>query len=150
MYLMIFFFLMIRRPPRSTRTDTLFPYTTLFRSSMQADRAALELLLDAREGLQVAQRDQNRRLFAGAPLFDQAGMRQLAHHLGARRLGDTEPAPQIVGVAVALQPLFHQFANAAALTLAPPDDDADPQLLYGDRAGGPHTLLHERQSVGVG
>src|SRR3546814_14989104 len=27
-----FFFLMIRRPPRSTRTDTLFPYTTLFRA----------------------------------------------------------------------------------------------------------------------
>src|SRR3546814_14183933 len=27
-----FFCLMIRRPPRSTRTDTLFPYTTLFRS----------------------------------------------------------------------------------------------------------------------
>src|SRR3546814_12365728 len=26
------FFLMLRRPPRSTRTDTLFPYTTLFRS----------------------------------------------------------------------------------------------------------------------
>src|SRR3546814_13950109 len=30
---MSFFFLMIRRPPRSTRTDTLFPYTTLFRSA---------------------------------------------------------------------------------------------------------------------
>src|SRR3546814_15693555 len=30
--LFLFFFLMIRRPPRSTRTDTLFPYTTLFRS----------------------------------------------------------------------------------------------------------------------
>src|SRR3546814_12459228 len=29
----LFFFLMIRRPPRSTRTDTLFPYTTLFRST---------------------------------------------------------------------------------------------------------------------
>src|SRR3546814_20022802 len=28
----IVFFLKIRRPPRSTRTDTLFPYTTLFRS----------------------------------------------------------------------------------------------------------------------
>src|SRR3546814_3838270 len=28
----MFFFLMIRRPPRSTRTDTLFPYTTPFRS----------------------------------------------------------------------------------------------------------------------
>src|SRR3546814_20089183 len=30
--LWLFLFLMIRRPPRSTRTDTLFPYTTLFRS----------------------------------------------------------------------------------------------------------------------
>src|SRR3546814_1980576 len=29
----LFFFLMLRRPPRSTRTDTLFPYTTLFRSN---------------------------------------------------------------------------------------------------------------------
>src|SRR3546814_15926273 len=28
----VFFFLMIRRPPRATRTDTLFPYTALFRS----------------------------------------------------------------------------------------------------------------------
>src|SRR3546814_3779062 len=34
---MICLFLMIRRPPRSTRTDTLFPYTTLFRSA-GADR----------------------------------------------------------------------------------------------------------------
>src|SRR3546814_20536547 len=29
----VLFFVMIRRPPRSTRTDTLFPYTTLFRST---------------------------------------------------------------------------------------------------------------------
>src|SRR3546814_17446329 len=39
---LLFFFLMIRRPPRSTRTDTLFPYTTLFRSCAQIGR---ELLL---------------------------------------------------------------------------------------------------------
>src|SRR3546814_12997983 len=38
---MWFFFLSIRRPPRSTRTDTLFPYTTLFRS-----RARIGLELD--------------------------------------------------------------------------------------------------------
>src|SRR3546814_14997967 len=31
----LFFFLMIRRPPRSTLTDTLCPYTTLFRSLVQ-------------------------------------------------------------------------------------------------------------------
>src|SRR3546814_12446893 len=34
----IFFFLMIRRPPRSTRTDTLFPYTTLVRSAIRRRR----------------------------------------------------------------------------------------------------------------
>src|SRR3546814_17928279 len=33
-----FFFFMIRRPPRSTRTDTLFPYTTLFRSGGSASK----------------------------------------------------------------------------------------------------------------
>src|SRR3546814_1412355 len=33
------FFLRIRRPPRSTRTDTLFPYPTLFRSKMRIDVA---------------------------------------------------------------------------------------------------------------
>src|SRR3546814_19932929 len=55
--LSLFFFLMIRRPPRSTRTDTLFPYTTLFRSragdavaaSAEHDRDAVveaDLVLD--------------------------------------------------------------------------------------------------------
>src|SRR3546814_14163820 len=47
-----FFFLMIRRPPRSTRTDTLFPYTTLFRSLSDRDalKAAWEqFFLAARE-----------------------------------------------------------------------------------------------------
>src|SRR3546814_13833365 len=34
--LCIYSFLMIRRPPRSTRTDTLFPYTTLFRSVIES------------------------------------------------------------------------------------------------------------------
>src|SRR3546814_15237655 len=37
MFLFCFLFLMIRRPPRSTRTDTLFPYTTLFRSEESRD-----------------------------------------------------------------------------------------------------------------
>src|SRR3546814_12536652 len=41
-----FFFLMIRRPPKSTRTDTLFPYTTLFRS--QGEAQSLPLYLGAR------------------------------------------------------------------------------------------------------
>src|SRR3546814_4937330 len=39
-----FFFLMIRRPPRSTRTDTLFPYTPLFRSLVEVGDPALVVL----------------------------------------------------------------------------------------------------------
>src|SRR3546814_19307629 len=48
-WLLFFFVLMIRRPPRSTRTDTLFPYTTLFRSHFGFDVADL----DARAGMQT-------------------------------------------------------------------------------------------------
>src|SRR3546814_3800103 len=43
---LFFFFLMIRRPPRSTRTDTPFPYTTLFRSA-DAGRLDVAGLVDA-------------------------------------------------------------------------------------------------------
>src|SRR3546814_13528161 len=45
------FFVMILRPPRSTRTDTLFPYTTLFRSSV---RSVKDLLLET-----IAERKKN-------------------------------------------------------------------------------------------
>src|SRR3546814_8363475 len=41
---------MIRRPPRSTRTDTLFPYTTLFRSPLQDDRRHVSASRDRRHG----------------------------------------------------------------------------------------------------
>src|SRR3546814_19193875 len=41
------FFLMIRRPPRSTRTDTLFPYTTLFRSKKNEPEWMLDWRLKA-------------------------------------------------------------------------------------------------------
>src|SRR3546814_7394674 len=59
-----FFFLMIRRPPRSTRTDTLFPYTTLFRSNMRVlliedeptTAKSIELMLTT-EGFNVYQTD---------------------------------------------------------------------------------------------
>src|SRR3546814_12634958 len=60
---------MIRRPPRSTRTDTLFPYTTLFRSMKRAlrnlienslkygERAHVELVRDGPE-LRIEVRDE--------------------------------------------------------------------------------------------
>src|SRR3546814_16878202 len=62
------FFLMIRRPPRSTRTDTLFPYTTLFRSSalirLDVARVVVAFHLEDR-GLPVADID-HARVLAGA------------------------------------------------------------------------------------
>src|SRR3546814_10888414 len=54
----LFFFLRLRLPPRSTRTDTLFPYTTLFRSSREAVELSIEEQdIDAR----FAQNAQQRR-----------------------------------------------------------------------------------------
>src|SRR3546814_1418509 len=47
---------MPRRPPRSTRTDTLFPYTTLFRSAHAAARQATHLCLRAAAALVSAVR----------------------------------------------------------------------------------------------
>src|SRR3546814_11250715 len=53
------FFLMIRRPPRSTRTDTLLPYTTLFRSVDMVDRSPAEV-----DGARVEKRRIGRQTLA--------------------------------------------------------------------------------------
>src|SRR3546814_12068971 len=44
---------MIRRPPRSTRTDTLFPYTTLFRSTFSTEEFQEHLKVCARYGTRI-------------------------------------------------------------------------------------------------
>src|SRR3546814_18953733 len=48
MLCVFYFFLMIRRPPRATRTDTLFPYTTLFRSPAADEGARRQRRADRR------------------------------------------------------------------------------------------------------
>src|SRR3546814_16598454 len=59
---------MIRRPPRSTRTDTLFPYTTLFRSAGRDDTSILIVLtvrhLAPRVPISVVIRTQDNELLA--------------------------------------------------------------------------------------
>src|SRR3546814_12196653 len=52
-YVTVFFFLMMRRPPRSTRTDTLFPYTTLFRSIVMYKQARPHQKRRKRSGAEV-------------------------------------------------------------------------------------------------
>src|SRR3546814_2203509 len=56
---------MIRRPPRSTRTDTLFPYTTLFRSELVWRRA---------EGLEALARDSDVMVIAAKATEENRGM----------------------------------------------------------------------------
>src|SRR3546814_2149105 len=63
---------MIRRPPRSTRTDTLFPYTTLFRS-------------DPRQRVDVAQVRDRERAVASVQVAGAAGIAFGAHETGQHR-----------------------------------------------------------------
>src|SRR3546814_19740825 len=72
---------MIRRPPRSTRTDTLFPYTTLFRSTLASRDAAAApvidpgFLTDARDMVTLrAGVRMMHRIAAAPPLSDYAGV----------------------------------------------------------------------------
>src|SRR3546814_7579982 len=53
---------MIRRPPRSTRTDTLFPYTTLFRSLVESAHVLVQRLSAAHAVLQALRTAQERTL----------------------------------------------------------------------------------------
>src|SRR3546814_12954362 len=65
---------MIRRPPRSTRTDTLFPYTTLFRSAFRAAIRTVrhESLRSGGVALSESKWPFNHRLLIAAPPW-QAG-----------------------------------------------------------------------------
>src|SRR3546814_14167213 len=81
----IFFFVRIRRPPRSTRTDTLSPYTTLFRSTPDEQLCAPDLgaVQDAFVTLVVAE------LLVGRA---RERVRAAAHELDPQRLGHAAQA----------------------------------------------------------
>src|SRR3546814_7045500 len=87
---------MIRRPPRSTRTDTLFPYTTLFRSKNLRHRTAQRgrRIRDGDTGL--AEGLHLRLRGALAPGDDRAGM---AHPLARRRRDARHEADQRLAAA---------------------------------------------------
>src|SRR3546814_17537036 len=92
-----FFFLMIRRPPRSTRTDTLFPYTTLFRSV--ADRPARPA--DKRPDKRNRDRDAGRR--RDEVLHRQPGhLRQIAHGGLARSEEHTSELQSLMRISYAV------------------------------------------------
>src|SRR3546814_3207444 len=89
---------MIRRPPRSTRTDTLFPYTTLFRSTEYpyrretAGRRALQRTRPASGRVRPADRAAQRRLFARR--FERrCALRRPLARSGSGRAGGDECRP---------------------------------------------------------
>src|SRR3546814_20291449 len=88
---------MIRRPPRSTRTDTLFPYTTLFRSSpldrgrMRIGRDALRQILLAIVAAPHLRPAEEETLIAGQPAQHRrflAAKRLLIGVIGDRQTGE--------------------------------------------------------------
>src|SRR3546814_14792124 len=136
---------MIRRPPRSTRTDTLFPYTTLFRSNIVPWQLAgwqvdvCPLTEDGRIDLDVAERlltpEHNMVAFAhvsnvlGSPL-DVARAADLAHRVGAELLIDgCQAVPRLP-------------VDVAAL-------GCDYYVFSGHKLYGP-TRVGDRKSVGEG
>src|SRR3546814_19396271 len=128
----MFFFLMIRRPPRSTRTDTLLPYTTLFRSEAQDHRQpAVRTVFRAdaaTDRLEVATHDPQADTHVGSPLAVAAlvGLRP-----GAQRHVALENAGQLAvrhaGAAVEHRPLGPRLYRAQ------PDDDLPAVRPYLDR-----------------
>src|SRR3546814_11593344 len=103
---MCFFFLMIRRPPRSTRTDTLFPYTTLFRSRRIARPAGLLILMRLES---AAARQLEVDLFleqaGGFPqeLFDRSTQSAVANQIVERRMIRTEILDPLADAARVIQ-----------------------------------------------
>src|SRR3546814_2890090 len=120
---------MLRRPPRSTRTDTLFPYTTLFRS-LQDSRVAREL------GLQLP-----KLIFVASLIREifQADQRHI-ETLGRCRIRDGDP---YVEEAAVQRPHFHDF-SVGALPFEARDHDPACRL----RSGRKH--LGDGSSQGCG
>src|SRR3546814_16172994 len=95
----MFCFLMIRRPPRSTRTDTLFPYTTLFRSAVverdllgAGDLEALPLFDRAHERARVVQAAVGAGVEPGIAAPQPAGAQVAAIQIGVDDDGDLQLA----------------------------------------------------------
>src|SRR3546814_10661697 len=153
----VFFFLMIRRPPSSTRTDTLFPFTTLFRSGIidfrqvasladvecggRADRLGSEPLSIKQRLIFIGNFDEHhggsrrRRHFAA--------FRAHALEIGARRAGPLRPIARIdveaAEAALPVDPLPPvRIAFEARQDDPPVLREIEPERLFGDKNGSTH------------
>src|SRR3546814_10796915 len=121
---------MIRRPPRSTRTDTLFPYTTLVRSALDAvdplnveERAQAVLALHRIEQIAIART-------AGEP-FVKFGVYRIM--FDRHRVAPAQLAKGQMLVAAAIEPVH--IEREARLEQARRFDDAAKRIAVGPRVG---------------
>src|SRR3546814_19705484 len=113
----VFFFLMIRRPPRSTRTDTLFPYTTLFRSPCRP-LGLTALWYGAGEKSGLSSPSEQRPLNRESILWRRQGLRPLGPAANDRSRSFAKilrPSKQSKLTKVARFPLDQPFLNAVPL-----------------------------------
>src|SRR3546814_11411762 len=125
------FFLMIRRPPRSTRTDTLFPYTTLFRSIDPIEQGFVPKLEP--EGKTAFRHGEIRNI--GKMPSQRIGKRQPARGVDAVRFSDMptqlarsdEIGDGFFGDDVSLPVQIHDLTRDAVDNLGRGNDIADAQ-----------------------
>src|SRR3546814_16213804 len=88
---LIIFFLMRRLPPRSTRTDTLFPYTTLFRSLAPVAQEFAERFDIVAKFVRTFGIGGDQRRFGDDRLFVVEGMVVILHRQRVGGVADREP-----------------------------------------------------------
>src|SRR3546814_10886608 len=119
------FFVMIRRPPRSTRTDTLSPYTTLFRSHRH-------LVADARHRLEELDRVLHRHV---QNVGDGLALERHLQRLAVVALA----VAHVAGDVDIRQEVHLDLQHAVALTgLAPPDLDVEGEDRKSTRLNSSH------------
>src|SRR3546814_11874534 len=123
---------MVRRPPRATRTDTLFPYTTRFRSRLRWSWAPV---VTAR--LKRPERDE-RWLFSRLPEWDEGAPRAQPRAVSASAAESIDRLAALTGRTAEPPPGQRDYAATATSAFAPRR-----------RAGQPHLLLAEA-GTGVG
>src|SRR3546814_16949683 len=120
---------MIRRPPRSTRTDTLFPYTTLFRSAVVVEAVA-EMGIAA-DHMRRLQGGAGHRVMDTAALAGDLAARHVRHlllgvihegHTFGNALADDRPGDQGAGAVVSIDQIAVGEARAGGPVLSAPDD----------------------------
>src|SRR3546814_18794633 len=116
---------MIRRPPRSTRTDTLFPYTTLFRSLSRLDEGAPDVVV-----ADDAELEGNAGLLGIADCRRDAGIRHRDDDVGGHPALLGQDMADALARLVAGDALHHRVAPGEVDVL----EDAAPPQPQGDRA----------------